>query len=80
MIITKSELQSLLENNTLEINFTKDNGSDRVLIGTLLPSLLPERHNITPSVLSEDLIRVYDLEKEGFRTVRISSLKSQRKL
>lgn len=76
---------ALLRNNVCEIQFTKRDGSLRVLKGTLLPTLLPEQtdvEEVTEGQKSKSVrgnqsnVVVYDLEAQGWRTFNVERLQS----
>ena len=63
----------------LVINFTKLDGTARALRSTLSPDLIPA--DLMPKGekklnLSEDAIRVYDVENQGWRSFRVDSVTS----
>ena len=59
-------------NETVTVTFTKQDGSERVMNCTLKPELLPEAKPLaegkTPRKESSTSIRVYDLEKQEWRS------------
>jgi hypothetical protein len=77
---TYTEIKDTLQNNKLVlINFTKVDGTARALRGTLDASIIPE--DLMPKGekklnLSEDAVRVYDIENEGWRSFRVDSVTS----
>jgi len=79
---TYVEIKDTLKNNNLVlINFTKVDGTARALRGTLDASIIPgdlmpkgeKKLNLN---LSEDTVRVYDVENEGWRSFRVDSVTS----
>ena len=75
---------NLLNENVMEITFTKKDGSERVMKCTLSPMLLPteeyEKSNEAkegkkPRKKNLEVIACYDLEAEGWRSFRLDSLK-----
>lgn len=79
-MITKSELMNNLENNNLVIDFIKADGSTRTIYATLDMDLVPE--DKLPKSYREtddDLIIVFDLEQEDWRSFHISSIQDIRK-
>lgn len=77
---TYTEIKDTLSNNKLVlINFTKVDGTARALRGTLNTALIPE--DLMPKGekklnLSEDAVRVYDIENNGWRSFRVDSVTS----
>lgn len=68
------------DNNVLTIDFKKDNGESRQIIGTTLKDYLPEEFVPKGDVkkvidrLSMGLISVFDLENRGWRSIRFNNL------
>ena len=71
----KDWLKGLLRETTVDITFTKKDGSERVKTCTLQEQYIPE---IVGDVRkkSEDSLAVFDLEKEDWRAFRWDSVKS----
>jgi hypothetical protein len=72
-------LKSLLSCGSVSITFTKRDGTERVMKCTnVLADIPEERRPIGESTFSEnkDIIRVYDIESEGWRSFRVDSVKS----
>lgn len=79
--ITKDELHQMLHSGIVRIEFTKKDGSHRVMDCTLSAQHMPERtqaedgKEAAPAkALPDNMIRVYEPEKEAFRTVNIDRL------
>lgn len=73
-----NELHSFLKENKMQIRFMKKNGESRLMNCTLNPDLLPP---VDPSVTivhsdkySKQVIRVFDLDKQAWRSFRIDSV------
>ncbi len=75
-------LQSL-RGNVVEVHFTKEDGSNRIMKCTLLKHLLPESYQTSLDEQSQekdfhkqnpDVIAVWDIEKLGWRSFRIDSV------
>lgn len=83
MIITKNEMKEDLQFGIYNITFTKKNGVERVMKGTLMPNSikpyvkLSERVK-TPS--STDSIAVWDVELDAFRSFKAGSVISFEKV
>ena len=84
--ITKDELLEKLNTEAVSVTFTKADGSERTMLCTKMISKIPEaQHPKTDkvvkldengNVIETDLITVYDLEKEGWRSFNFSRLKN----
>ena len=75
----KQELTALLENTVVEVEFTKVNGDLRKMKCTKnLDSIPSEKHPIGKGVkvYNEDVIRVYDVDADGWRSFRADSIKA----
>ena len=76
----KSTLHTLLNKSTLKILFTKKDGTERTMICSLQESLLPKEESTSDTTKSkrtanENLIHVFDLEKNGWRSIIIDNIK-----
>ena len=84
--ITKDELLEKLNSEAVSVTFTKADGSERTMLCTKMISKIPEtQHPKTDkvvkldengNVIETDLVTVYDLEKEGWRSFNFSKIKS----
>ena len=75
----RDALKALVSTNRAEITFTKKDGTERIMICTTEASSIPEdKQPVNESTLkgNTDILRVYDLENEGWRSFRIDSVKS----
>jgi hypothetical protein len=72
--IGRKWLISLLEEQPVEIVFTKKDGTERTMKCTLQEKYLPETVG-TGKAKNEDALAVFDLEKEGWRSFRWDSIK-----
>jgi len=77
---TYTEIKDTLKNNKLVlINFTKVDGTARALRGTVDFSFIPEDQwpkSEKKLNLTEDAVRVYDIENDGWRSFRVDSVTS----
>jgi hypothetical protein len=76
---TQEWLKGLLRGTTAEVTFTKTDGTDRVMLCTLNENIVPkvERDESKPvKTFSNEALRVWDLEKEAWRSFRWNSIKS----
>ena len=75
---TYSEIKAALgKHSSLIVNFTKVDGTARWLHATLTSDLIPVEHQPKGDKklnLSEDAVRVYDLENSGWRSFRVDSV------
>jgi hypothetical protein len=82
--ITKDELLEKLQTEEVSVTFTKADGSERTMLCTKMVSRIPEaqhpktdkvvRLDENGNVIETDLITVYDLEKEGWRSFNFSKV------
>lgn len=71
----------LLDENLSEVHitFTKKDGTERILNCTLIESRIPEEKrpkNKATGVSSDEAIRVFDVEKQDWRSFRWDSIKT----
>ena len=70
--------QSLLT-NIIEVTFTKKDGTDRVMLCTLNKEYLPEQKDLEEEISkrnkSDEVIAVWDVENNGWRSFRWDSVK-----
>ena len=70
-----NELIELLRENVVQIRFTKADGTERVLKGTLRKEYLPVKEGVGSTVRrSVDVTCVWDVENSGFRSFRNDSI------
>ncbi len=67
-------LIALLEERSIEIVFTKKDGTERTMKCTLMEEYLPETVG-SDKPKNDEVLAVYDLEKEGWRSFRWDSIK-----
>jgi len=67
-------LISLLGERPIEIVFTKKDGTERTMKCTLMEEYLPETVG-SDKPKNDEVLAVYDLEKEGWRSFRWDSIK-----
>ena len=73
--VKKEVYTEALQDAVCTIEFTKVDGSDRIMDCTLQIVMLPETKG-TVNSLSSDLLRVFDVEVGGWRTITLSKVKS----
>ena len=77
MLLTHDQYVSLLKTNEIVVEFTKTDGTLRVMRCTLNPQQLPENSDkkrpitATPEKTS---VSVWDLDAEGWRSFRLDSV------
>ena len=80
-MLTRNKLIETLKTGVCTITFKKVDGSERVMKGTLAASMLPEQKDVEeiiqeapPRKENQDVVAVYDVEKEGWRSFRIENI------
>lgn len=81
MVFTKENLIDMLRNNIVTVTFTKVDGSERTMKCTLLGEYVPNGGSSGQVLLQENSggdnnISVWDTETQGWRSFRVSSVKS----
>lgn len=82
--ITKEELLEKLQMESVSVTFTKADGSERTMLCTKQTSKIPEAQqpktdkvvklDENGNPIETDLITVYDLEKEGWRSFNYTKI------
>ena len=67
-------LKNLLHSNVVEVVFTKVNGEKRVMKCTLQESFLPEQKGDTERKKNENVLAVYDIDSNDWRSFRFDSV------
>ena len=76
LVVGREYLIEILQGNELTVEFTKKNGEKRKMKCTLKPNALPKRE-VTEDADKEpnlDIISVWDLEKDAWRSFRVESV------
>ena len=73
-IRTRKQMEKALKENVCEVFFAKVDGTERVMYCTLIPDYVPKVISETPIKKNDDVIRVFDTEKEGWRSFRVDSV------
>jgi len=73
-------LTDMLKTNVITLNFTKKDGTERVMRCTLQPDLLPKVEHTTElkeskPVTQQTAIPVYDLDNNGWRSFTLNTVK-----
>lgn len=74
---TKQELKETFSKNIVNITFKKVDGSERTMKCTLDPTFLPEqtnKENTKKKVENENVLPVWNIDEQGFRSFRVDSL------
>ena len=81
--MSREQVVDLLRNDVAEVNFTKTDGSDRVMSCTLLAEVLSQRVPDTgvstkppKKAPNPHTVAAFDLEADGWRSFRLDSVKS----
>lgn len=77
--MTRQEMLTQLRENTCRVKFTKVNGEERDMRCTLLQKLIPSDQMPKGSTLeesnkSEDVIRVFDVTANGWRSFKVDNV------
>lgn len=73
-----STLKTLLAAYVMEVEFTKQNGENRVMVCTTKNDKIPEEmqpKGESKVPVNEEVIRVFDIESQGWRSFRVDSIK-----
>lgn len=75
-MVTKTSLKDLLKKKIVEIKFKKKDGSERVMCCTLDKDIVPKYEKKTDRLkqVKEDILAVWDLDKEAFRSFKLDSV------
>lgn len=76
--MTKSEMSEVLKNNVCVVSFEKVDGEFRKMKCTLMESYLPKSESSkgTPRIFPDDVLPVWDIEKEAWRSFRVDKVLS----
>lgn len=81
MSMTRELLVENLKSNVLIVNFTKVNGEERKMLCTLHENVLPEPDiSENPKKENLDVVSVWDLDNDGWRSFRFDSIIHVRKI
>lgn len=73
---TKDMLTKLLHDNIVEVDYKKKNGEDRKMICTLREDKINYESKGSGRVVPEDLIVVWDVENDDWRSMLVENIKS----
>ena len=76
MIGTRDRLITKLTEGKLNVTFTKKNGEERTRFCTLMSEFLPETKETekTDQKVNEEVLAVWDLDKDAWRSFRLDSI------
>jgi hypothetical protein len=81
--VVRENVIEALRNDIATITFTKKDGTERVMKGTLMSTELPvfaeadkSKTTKAPKKVNEEVIACFDVEAQGFRSFRIDSVTS----
>ena len=77
----KDMLMAALQESSVVISFTKKDGSNRQMVCTTNPDLIPSdaypterKQTVIEDVEDPDFVRVFDLDVQGWRTIIFESI------
>jgi hypothetical protein len=75
-MLTGKEIRDLLKENVVEVIFTKKDGSERLMICTLMDKFLPSRGELITQqdTQNDEIMTVWDLECNGWRSFRVDKI------
>lgn len=78
-IMSRDKILECLREGTCEVTFTKVNGEERVMECTLQFDMIPEElhpksDGNSDSEVNTEVVKVFDLEKQGWRSFRVDSV------
>ena len=76
MKYTKNELVHWLHTGESVVTFVKKDGEKRVMRCTLQPSVVPVVESTATRKTNDDVLAVWDLEKNAWRSFRIDSIEN----
>lgn len=76
MELSKSTIFHMLESGIVNVKFTKTNGTEREMKCTLLKEIVKphEKKTDREKKINENIISVWDIDKEGWRSFRYDSI------
>ena len=76
MELSKTNIMNMLKNNIVNVKFTKTDGSERDMRCTLMEAFIKPHDKKTDreKKVNEDIVSVWDIEKEGWRSFRYDSI------
>lgn len=76
MELSKTNVMNMLHSGIVNIKFTKTDGSERDMKCTLMDAFIKphEKKTDREKKLNENIISVWDVDKEGWRSFRFDSI------
>ena len=76
MTMNKQKLTELLKKKVINVKFKKKDGSERLMKCTLLSDIVPayEKKTNQTKNQNDNVLAVWDLDKQAFRSFRIDSV------
>lgn len=79
-MLSKAELKEKLSQSVAKVIFNKSDGTLREMRCTLMSEFLPAKKELTeevkPRKQNDDVVAVWDLDKESWRSFRLDSIVS----
>ena len=78
--MTRTEIIDILKNNVAQVIFTKVDGTERTLSCTLKEDVIPKASKEDPlsqkkvREINQEVLPVWDIENNGWRSFRITSI------
>lgn len=73
-LLSRDDMITTLKNNVCRVVFTKVNGDERDMICTLQADKINYESKGTETQPSKDVIRVWDIKKEAFRSFKVDNV------
>jgi WYL_2, Sm-like SH3 beta-barrel fold len=76
MELSKSTIMHMLQSSIVNVKFTKTDGSEREMKCTLMDDLIKphEKKTDREKKINENVVSVWDVDKEGWRSFRFDSI------
>lgn len=74
--LSKSTIKHMLQSGVVNVKFTKSDGTERDMRCTLMETYIKphEKKTDREKKVNEDVVSVWDVEKEGWRSFRYDSI------
>jgi len=73
--MSREDISLLARNNIIRVVFTKADGSERVMKCTLIDQYIPKTEETGTKKINEEVLPVWDLDVNAWRSFRIDSIK-----
>lgn len=73
--MTKNEMSKALTEGVCEVKFTKKDGTERIMKCTTMMESIPEEKRPKSTNHNDDVMNVFDVEKNDWRSFRVDSVK-----